>query len=121
MVYGGWRVIVSGQTPGQFFSFITALLLAYDPAKRLAKFNVDLNAALAGVRMLYEFLDTPEPEGADRAGQARARPWRGRIVLDDVGFGYRPEEPVLQRLPSSPRRQTTALVGPVRRRQVDGR
>jgi subfamily B ATP-binding cassette protein MsbA len=113
VVYGGWRVIVSGQTPGQFFSFITALLLAYDPAKRLAKFNVDLNAALAGVRMLYEFLDTPEPEGAIEDAKPAFVPRRGRIVLDAVGFGYRPEEPVLQGLSlTAEAGATTALVGP---------
>ena len=31
VLYGGWRVIYHGATPGQFFSFITALLLATDP------------------------------------------------------------------------------------------
>ena len=71
VVYGGWRVIVSGQTPGQFFSFLTAMLLAYEPAKRLAKLNVDLNASLAGVRMLYEFLDRPGIEGS---AEPRSRP-----------------------------------------------
>src|SRR5215207_4995723 len=63
VVYGGWRVIVGGQTPGAFFSFLTALLLAYEPAKRLAKVHVDLNAAVAGVGLLYDFLDTPGVEG----------------------------------------------------------
>ena len=36
IIYGGYRVIVGGATPGAFFSFIAAFLLAYEPAKRLA-------------------------------------------------------------------------------------
>ena len=35
ITYGGYRVIETGATPGQFFSFIAAFLLAYEPAKRL--------------------------------------------------------------------------------------
>jgi hypothetical protein len=35
-IYGGYRVIEAGAAPGQFVSFATAFLLAYEPAKRLA-------------------------------------------------------------------------------------
>src|SRR5215510_15092530 len=43
LVYGGFRVIETGATPGQFFSFLAAFMLAYEPAKRLARLNIDLN------------------------------------------------------------------------------
>ena len=43
-MYGGYRVIETGATPGQFFSFLTAFLLAYEPAKRLARLNIELNS-----------------------------------------------------------------------------
>ena len=59
ITYGGYRVIDTGATPGQFFSFITAFLLAYEPAKRLARLNIELNSALVGVRILFEVLDSP--------------------------------------------------------------
>ena len=49
MVYAGHRVINTGASPGEFFSFMTAFLLAYEPAKRLARLNLDLNAALVNV------------------------------------------------------------------------
>ena len=39
VVYGGYRTIVATATPGEFFSFIAAFLLAYEPAKRLARFE----------------------------------------------------------------------------------
>src|SRR4029078_3790947 len=43
LIYGGYRVIATGATPGQFFSFLAAFMLAYEPAKRLARLNLDLN------------------------------------------------------------------------------
>ena len=42
------RVVALGATPGQFFSFLTAFLLAYEPAKRLARLNIELNSSLIG-------------------------------------------------------------------------
>ena len=45
LIYGGYRVIETGATPGQFFSFLAAFLLAYEPAKRLARLNIELNSA----------------------------------------------------------------------------
>ena len=65
IIYGGYRVIDTGATPGQFFSFITAFLLAYEPAKRLARLNIELNSNLVGVRMLFEVIDSPPSEPAD--------------------------------------------------------
>ena len=50
--------------PGEFVSFLAAFLLAYEPAKRLARLNIDLNNNLVGVRVLYEVIDSP----AERAG-----------------------------------------------------
>ena len=44
LMYGGYRVVALGATPGQFFSFLTAFLLAYEPAKRLARLNIELNS-----------------------------------------------------------------------------
>src|SRR4030095_13514245 len=66
ITYGGYRVIETGATPGQFFSFIAAFLLAYEPAKRLARLNIELNSALVGVRILFEVLDSPPSEPPDR-------------------------------------------------------
>ena len=53
--------IAMDATPGQFFSFLTAFLLAYEPAKRLARLNIELNSSLIGARKLLEIV------GADGA------------------------------------------------------
>ena len=81
VIYGGYRTIETGATPGEFFSFITAFLLAYEPAKRLARLNIELNAGLVGVRMLFDIIDAPADRAARRrqAGAAsRRRP--GRVL-----------------------------------------
>ena len=65
LMYGGYSVVALGATPGQFFSFMTAFLLATEPAKRLARLNIDLNSQLVGARMLLEIVDSPASEPAD--------------------------------------------------------
>ena len=62
LLYGGYSVVALGATPGQFFSFMTAFLLATEPAKRLARLNIDLNSQLVGARMLLEVVDNPASE-----------------------------------------------------------
>jgi ATP-binding cassette, subfamily B, bacterial MsbA len=112
LTYGGYRVLETGATPGQFFSFITAFLLAYEPAKRLARLNIELNSALVGVRILFEVLDAPPSEPADLVKPA-LRIDTARVEFDDVHFGYRADEPILRGMTftAEPGR-LTALVGP---------
>ena len=111
-MYGGYRVVALGASPGQFFSFLTAFLLAYEPAKRLARLNIDLNSNLVGARKLLEIVDSPATEPADDDKPA-LKLNDARIELRDVTFAYRPSEPVLHRMSfiAEPGK-TTALVGP---------
>jgi ATP-binding cassette subfamily B protein len=111
VTYGGARVINDGAAPGAFFSFITALLLAYEPAKRLARLHVDLSACLPGVAMVYAFLEEPSAEN-EPANAAELLVASGRIELRDVRFSYRAGEPVLSGLSLiAEGGRTTALVG----------
>jgi ATP-binding cassette subfamily B protein len=111
VVYGGLRVIKTGQPPGDFFAFITALMLAFEPAKRVARLHIDLTSTLIGVQMLYHFLDEPSQE-VERGDEPELRVTNGRIEFRNVRFAYRPGEPVLRGLDfvAEPG-QTTALVG----------
>ena len=95
ITYGGYRVIATGATPGQFFSFIAAFLLAYEPAKRLARLNIELNSGLVGVRILFEVLDSPPSEAVDDDKPA-LQIKTPRLEFDDVQFAYRRDEPVLR-------------------------
>jgi ATP-binding cassette, subfamily B, bacterial MsbA len=111
-IYGGYRVIETGATPGAFVSFLAAFLLAYEPAKRLARLNLDLNNNLVGVRVLYEVIDSPAGEPNDD----KLPPLKltvSRVEFADVYFAYREDAPVLRGMSfvAHPGR-VTALVGP---------
>ena len=112
LLYGGYSVVALGATPGQFFSFMSAFLLATEPAKRLSRLNIDLNSQLVGARMLLEIVDSPasEPSDDDKPGLKLTD---ARIELRDVSFAYRADEPVLNRMSfvAEPGK-VTALVGP---------
>ena len=112
LMYGGYSVVALGATPGQFFSFLTAFLLAYEPAKRLARLNIELNSSLIGARKLLEIVDSPasEPDDDDKPALKLID---ARVELRDVTFAYRPNEPVLNRMSfvAEPGK-VTALVGP---------
>jgi len=111
LLWTGWSVVHSGATPGSFIAFVTAMLLAYEPAARLARFNVQVAGRLANVRQLYELLDTPVPP--DDSGRPRLDVTAGRIEFDRVAFRYRPEERLFEDLSFvAEAGKTTALVGP---------
>ncbi|WP_186389404.1 ABC transporter ATP-binding protein [Stappia sp. TSB10P1A] len=112
ILYGGYAVIERGSDPGAFFAFITALLLAYDPARRLARLHVNLSAHMVGVRLMYEVLDraSAEEEEEPRAAGVPFRP--GDVRFETVVFQYG-EAPALTGLDFTARAgEVTALVGP---------
>ena len=112
ITYGGYRVIETGATPGQFFSFITAFLLAYEPAKRLARLNIELNSALVGVRVLFEVIDSPPSEAPD-GSRSDLQTTTARLEFKDVHFAYRADEAVLRGMSFvAEQGKLTALVGP---------
>ena len=109
--YGGYRAINAGEPPGALFSFITALLFAYDPVRRLARLQVTLERALVNARMIYELLEI-EPRQRNAPGAADLDPGKGEVVFDGVHFAYQEGEEVIRGLSFAARAgQTTALVG----------
>jgi ABC-type multidrug transport system fused ATPase/permease subunit len=112
LMYGGYSVVALGATPGQFASFLTAFLLAYEPAKRLARLNIELNSSLIGARKLLEIVDSPATE-PDDDNKPALQLSDARVELRGVSFAYRPNEPVLNGMSfvAEPGR-VTALVGP---------
>lgn len=108
--YGGMRVIQGLSTPGTFFSFLAAVVLVYDPAKKMTKVNNAIQEGMAAFNRIYDIIETeskiqdpPDPI------EIQTRPHRvefkqvqfkydQEIVLDAVNLEVRPE-------------QTLALVG----------
>jgi ATP-binding cassette subfamily B protein len=111
LAYSGYRALVLGQPPGAVFSFITALILAYDPARRLARMQVGMERALVNARMIYEILDL-EPRQGDAPGARPLVVTKGEVAYDDVVFGYDPALPVLHGVSFvAEAGRTTAIVG----------
>jgi subfamily B ATP-binding cassette protein MsbA len=112
ILYGGHQVIVGAKLPGSFFAFITALLLAYEPIKRLARLNTNLQEGLAAAQRVYHLMDR-EPEIQD-APDARPLAFSsGEIRFDNVEFAYREDIPALDGVDLiAPAGKTIALVGP---------
>jgi ATP-binding cassette, subfamily B, bacterial MsbA len=112
ILYGGHQVISEARTPGALFSFITALLLAYQPLKSLANLNASLQEGLAAAQRIFEVLDI-EPTIHDTPG---ARPLciaGGEIRFENVRFGYVPGIVTLDGISLTiPAGRTVALVGP---------
>jgi ATP-binding cassette subfamily B protein len=109
--YAGWRSLAFGDTPGEFFSFITAMLLAYEPARRLGRLQVKLGQACVGVRMMFELIDTP-PVMQDAPDAPSLTVPSGEVRFESVTFGYAEGEPVLKEMSLvAASGDTTALVG----------
>ena len=85
--YGGSKVISGATTPGTFFSFITALLMAYQPLKRLANFNINIQDGLAAADRIFNLLDQ-KPEITDLPNAKEYIHKKGEIEFKKVKFSY---------------------------------
>ncbi len=112
IVYGGYRVIGDQTDAGSFFSFIAALLMAYEPMKRLANLNASLQEGLAGAQRLFALLDQA-PQIVEKPGAQAMKITQGEIHFDDVHFSYLADKPALNGVTIHvPAGRTVALVGP---------
>lgn len=111
IAYTGFRTLETGQLPGSMVAFVTAMMLAYDPARRLARVQVGLEQALVNARMIYELLDTEASQrDADEAAVLSVS--GGEIRFDHVNFGYEQGFPVIRDLSLTAKAgETTAIVG----------
>ena len=110
VIYGGGQVIDGQQNPGAFFSFITALLLTYEPLKRLANLNTNLQEQIAAIIRVFKFLNV-RPKIQEISTAKRLMVEKGTIEFQRVSFAY-DERPLLQAIDLViPAGKTVALVG----------
>ncbi|MBN9250615.1 MAG: ABC transporter ATP-binding protein [Mesorhizobium sp. 61-13] len=109
--FAAYQAATTNHPPGDVLAFITALLLAYDPARRLARTQVGLERALVNARMIYELLDL-EPRQRDVPGAVTAQIKQGEVRFKDVSFGYSADTTVLHGVSfTAAAGKTTAIVG----------
>lgn len=110
--FGGKEVIAGNSTPGTFFSFMTALIMIYEPIKGVSKINSTVQQGLAAATRVFSLLDIL-PEIADKEDARTLPPFQGEIVLQDVSFSYDGITPVLASINLTVRRgEILAIVGP---------
>jgi len=93
--YGGYNVIEGNSTPGSFISFLTALLMLYEPIKRITRMNVTIQQGVAAAERVFYILDLT-PEVTNKEGALTLPPAAGEIEFREVRFGYEEEEEVLK-------------------------
>ena len=112
VVYGGQQVIGGHNTPGAFFSFIAAVLLVYEPLKRLANTNASIQEGLAAAERVFAMIDT-RPTIVDRPDAVPLQISGGAVSLRNVTFTYAGESRALDRFDLDiPAGANVALVGP---------
>src|SRR5687768_13049987 len=85
--YGSREIAQGRLTPGEFTSFVAALLLMYGPIKKLSRVNANLQQAVAASERIFELLDT-HTEVRERPGAAALPPFTAHIEFGDVSFAY---------------------------------
>ena len=119
VIYSGWWITTHGTEgidpdyPGKLMSFITAFLLAYAPAKKLAKLRVSLEKLFVEARYMYDLLDDQKPEVELFGGEKFASSTRGNVEIKDVNFSYNSVLPILHDVSLSGKSgEKIGLVGP---------
>jgi ATP-binding cassette, subfamily B, bacterial len=107
------RMVVSGSLSlGAFATFNLLFAMLVMPLRMLGMWIGQAQRAIAAGKRIFEVLDEPE-EITDRADAVPLAPGPGRLVLENVTFGYDPERPVLEAIDLDiPAGRTIALVGP---------
>ncbi len=82
---GGLQVIKFGYTPGSFFSFLTAILLLYEPVKSLSRLNNSLQEGIAAGTRIFDILDE-KPE--EKGGIAPVPPEIATLEISGLYFSY---------------------------------
>ncbi len=96
--FGGLRVINGTSTPGIFFSFLTAVMMLYDPVKRISKLNNIIQEGTAAASRIFDVLEE-EQTIKERPDPGVLRGRALDVAFEDVWFSYGPDEaPALQNI-----------------------
>jgi subfamily B ATP-binding cassette protein MsbA len=107
---GGYRVISGAMTVGDFFSFMTAMALLYDPMRGISKVNLVIQEGIVAARRVFAILDL-KPEVTDAPDAEILPSFSREIRYHNVSFRYG-DEMVLKKINFAVQRgEKVALVG----------
>jgi ABC-type multidrug transport system fused ATPase/permease subunit len=111
VVYAAWQTISNGKTPGEFTAFITAFLMAYQPAERISRIWVELQKSMVQTGKMFELLDRKDQ--GPKSGTQTIGADAPTVRFKNVSFFYSPEAPALTNVDVSIRAgERVAIVGP---------
>jgi ATP-binding cassette, subfamily B, bacterial MsbA len=109
--YGGHQVMAGETTPGAFFSFFAAMMMAYKPLKSVSGMNSGVQMGLAAATRLYTLLDE-KPKVVDKPNAVSLTDVKGEIEFENVTFSYVDDKLALNDVSFKiPAGKTVALVG----------
>ncbi len=109
---GGYRSVNGQLEIGAFFSFLTALMMAYQPIRALAGINIGINEGLTAAQRIYKILDN-KISIEDKANAEDLKNPLGDIKFQDVTMEYTKNNPILKNISLTIKgKSRVALVGP---------
>jgi len=85
--YGGYRVITGASTPGTFFSFMAAVLMLYDPVKKLSGLNNSIQEGLAAADRIFDIIER-DSDIVEEPGAPEISTGPHSVAFRDVSFKY---------------------------------
>ncbi|HKJ83399.1 MAG TPA: ATP-binding cassette domain-containing protein, partial [Mariprofundaceae bacterium] len=87
LYYGGMRVASGATTPGTLVSFLAALIMLYEPVKRLSQANNEIQQGLAAAERVFDVLDEA-PDVQDGEGAVELAPFERNIRFEHIRLRY---------------------------------
>ena len=100
LIFYSGKLIISGELAiNNFFSFLAAMMLAYQPVKTLTKVNVAISQGFSAAERILPIIDIENEINLNEQGE-KLTIKEGNIVLDNINFSYKsnPENKVLQNI-----------------------
>jgi subfamily B ATP-binding cassette protein MsbA len=95
VLYGGSQVLEGKSTPGTFFSFLTALIMIYEPIKGVSAINNVLQQGIAAAERVFEVLDV-KSDVSEKKDAIELPPVKDAIEFTDVRFKYEKDTEVVK-------------------------
>jgi len=95
--FGGGQVLQGHSTPGAFMSFLTALIMLYEPVKGVSKINTTIQQGMAAAARIFSLLAI-RPEIQEAPDAVELAPFSRQLVFTDVSFSYGTNPPVIRQL-----------------------
>lgn len=95
--FGGQQVLVGNSTPGAFMSFLTALIMLYEPVKGVSKINSTIQSGMAASNRIFQLLAI-QPDIKEKDDAVSLPPFAGAIEFNNLGFAYEPGQYVLENI-----------------------